>query len=95
MNQETGVSAARAGTADIGFEQHHVEGGLVLLEIDRRPQTGETAADDTDVGPDIALEDRRWVAGLGGHSVFKPMALVHRRSPYAVTAPANLANKSL
>ncbi|MCY1433524.1 hypothetical protein D9M71_495550 [compost metagenome] len=72
------VASAGAGAAEVGFDDHHVEIGVLLLEHDRRPQAGVAAADDAHVGAGVLLQRGGPVAvvleGLvepeGSHGVF-------------------------
>ena len=56
---EAAVAPARAGAADVLLDQHHVRGGLQLLEPQRGPEAGEAAADDADIGCRVAFQRRR------------------------------------
>ena len=53
------VAARGAAAADVALEHDDVAGGVALLELDRRPQADEAAAEDRDVGARGALERRR------------------------------------
>ena len=54
--REAAVTAAGAGAADVGLDERHVGAGRAALELERRPQAGEAAADDADVGLGVAFE---------------------------------------
>src|ERR1700721_1904258 len=50
---EAAVAAGRRPAAAARLEQHHVAGRVALLGQQRRPQAGEPAADDRQLGPDV------------------------------------------
>jgi hypothetical protein len=56
---EPAVAAAGAPAGRLGLEQHHLPRRPLLLGLQRRPQAGEAAAHDRQVGLDGALERRR------------------------------------
>jgi hypothetical protein len=60
---EAAVSPARAGAARLGLEQEDIRRGVALAQSERRPEPGEAAADDADVGRDVALERRGSLLG--------------------------------
>ena len=72
--EEAAVGAAAAGAADGGLEQHDAQRRLALGELVGRPEAGETAADDADVGLDLAGERRARHAGIGGQRLVQPVA---------------------
>jgi hypothetical protein len=65
------VSTARSGAADIRFHDDDVEIRLHALEVDCRPQAGETAADDAHLGMRLALQRRRWM-GIALQGLIQP-----------------------
>src|SRR5205085_2587439 len=69
---EAAVAAARAAAADVGLDQRDVDRRVELLQAERRPEAGEAAADDADVGALVALE--AWRVLLPGESLFQPQA---------------------
>ncbi len=48
---EPAVAPARPGAAEVRLQQYHIDRRIELLEPQRRPQPGVTAADDANVGP--------------------------------------------
>ncbi len=56
---ETAVAAARAGPAQIRFDDGDVDGSVATLDLERRPKPGESAADDTDIGAQIVIQGNR------------------------------------
>ena len=54
--EEAAVPPAGADPATRGLEHDDVQRGLPPLQLERRPEAGEAAADDGDVGPRVALE---------------------------------------
>jgi hypothetical protein len=60
----TAVAATGASTADVGLDQHHLEFRVLLLEHDRRPQTGVAATDDAHVCTGIAVQRRTGVGRI-------------------------------
>ncbi|MCY1429400.1 hypothetical protein D9M71_453160 [compost metagenome] len=58
----TAIASTGPGTADVRFDQQHIQFGVLLLEHDRGPQPGVTTADDTDIGAGVAFQ---WRTGFG------------------------------
>ena len=56
--QPAAVAPARAVAAEPRLEQDDAQGGVGLLEVVRRPEAGEAAADDADVGVPVAGQGR-------------------------------------
>jgi hypothetical protein len=56
---EAAVSPARPEAALLCFEHDHRQVRVALLQGQRRPEPGVAAADDRDVGLELALERRR------------------------------------
>lgn len=73
--QAAAVAAARAGAAQVGFDDRDVERRVLLLRLDRGPEPGEAAADDADVGlrrtlqrgGEIAVVEQRLFDPEGSH----------------------------
>src|SRR5262249_37576342 len=56
--QETAVATARAGAAGLRLDEDDAKGRLAAAPCPRRPAPGVPAADDRDVGVDVARERR-------------------------------------
>ena len=84
---EAAVAAARAAAADVLLEDHDVDPGIELLELDGRPHPGVAAAEDHDVRRD----DRRGAAAPARRdsscaSASRSHQLDRRRGGIVVTA---------
>ena len=56
---EAAISTAGAGAAIVLLDDHHLDGRILLLEANRRPQPRIAAADDAHIDARIALQRRR------------------------------------
>ena len=61
--REPAIAAARPAADRVGLEQHHLPGRVVGLRVERRPEPGEAAADDAEVGGGLAAQGRGRLAG--------------------------------
>ena len=68
------VAAGGAGSADVGLEQHDVGARVAAAQLERRPEAGEAAADDADLGVDLARERLRVVRRLAVERLRHPVA---------------------
>jgi hypothetical protein len=57
-DREAAVTAARAEARGLGLEQDDVARRVLALGVQRRPQAGEAAADDAQLGVGVGLEYR-------------------------------------
>jgi hypothetical protein len=78
------VAARCAAAADVALEHDHVTGGIALLELDRRPQPDEAAAEDRDVGPHGALE--RWLGRRVAQGLAQPQRTMRRFHPAIIAS---------
>ena len=69
--QAAAVAPAGARAAQVALQDDDVELRVALLGLYRRPQAGEAAADDADVGPLRALQRRGQVA-IAHQGLLKP-----------------------
>ena len=71
---EAAVAAARAAAGDVLLEDHDVDPGVELLEVEGGPHARVTPAEDHDVGGRVTAERRRGFAGIVGERVAQPPA---------------------
>ncbi len=92
--EEAAVGAAAPGADDVGLDEDDAQIRVALVQLVGRPQTGEPAADDADVGGRLAGERRARLAGIGAQRLVHPPAARahrrHRRMPSAVRVSSHL-----
>ncbi len=82
--REAAVAAAGTSPADVGLDEGDLGVGRTALELERRPQTGEAAADDADVRRRVALEPGMLIRHLPVERLLEP----ERASPVGLNAAA-------
>ena len=72
--EKAAVAPARAPADDVLLHERDPDRGLAVGQCDRRPETGEPAADDADVGGDSGGERRTGIAGVVPERLLEPKA---------------------
>jgi len=70
--EEAAVGTAAAGATDVGLDEDDVDTRSTLGELVGRPQAGEAAADDADVGGRLAGQRGAWLARIGLQRLVQP-----------------------